>query len=76
MVVVLLLLLLVVVVLVGLKRINTRVQRAKGGDYLGFGTGIGRGHFVNRDGVRCVVVVCSVVSTVVRCCCVVFEQLY
>ena len=48
--------LLLVVVLVGLKRIDTGVQRGKGGEYLGVGTGIGRGHLL--------VLVCC-------CCCVV-----
>ena len=38
--------LLLVVVLVGLKRIDTGVQRGKGGEYLGVGTGIGRGHLL------------------------------
>ena len=52
--------LLLVVVLVGLKRIDTGVQRGKGGEYLGVGTGIGRGHLLVL--VCCCVVVCSVVQ--------------
>jgi hypothetical protein len=51
--------LLLVVVLVGLKRIDTGVQRGKGGEYLGVGTGIGRGHLL--------VLVCA---GVLLCCCV------
>ena len=67
--------LLLVVVLVGLKRIDTGVQRGKGDEYLGVGTGIGRGHLFGAGVCWCVVaLLCApaqIGAGVLLCCCVV-----